>query len=158
MIYKREKAHFWLNCVAQKRLCLNPQMMTGIKPPPGGGGHSPICPMRVCAAEQSMVFKVLRLNQGIQFHYLACWTGCLFGLEPFKERLWRLSMSGLHLQYQWFFFLNIYFHGFRVKNYLILYAKQNKSGSESDVSCLIQGSKMSNFCLKQGRGLKASAN
>ena len=37
MIYKREKAHFWLNCVAQKRLCLNPQMMTGIKPPGGGG-------------------------------------------------------------------------------------------------------------------------
>ena len=39
---------------------------------PRGGGHSPICPIRVCAAEQSMVFKVLRLNQGIQFHYLAC--------------------------------------------------------------------------------------
>ena len=36
MIYKREKAHFWLNCVAQKRLCLNPQMMTGIKPRGGG--------------------------------------------------------------------------------------------------------------------------
>ena len=33
-------------------------------------------------------------------------------------------------------FLNIYFHDFLVKNYLILYAKQNKSGSESSVSCL----------------------
>ena len=45
-----------------------------------------------------------------------------------------------------------------VENYLILNAKQNKSGSESSVSCLKQGSEMSNFCLKQGRGLKASAS
>ena len=55
------------------------------------------------------------------------------------------------------FFLNICFHDFSVENYLILYAKQNKLGSESSVSCLKQDSKMSNFCLKQGRGLKASA-
>ena len=54
-------------------------------------------------------------------------------------------------------FLNIYFHDFSVKNYLILYAKQKKSGSESSVSCLKQASEMSNFCLKQGRSLKASA-
>ena len=53
-------------------------------------------------------------------------------------------------------FLNIYFHDFSVKNYLILYAKQKKSGSESSVSCLKQASEMSNFCLKQGRSLKAS--
>ena len=38
---------------------------------------------------------------------------------------------------------------------IILYTKQNKSGSESSVSCLKQGSKMSNFCLTQGQGLKA---
>ena len=44
-----------------------------------------------------------------------------------------------------------------MKNYLILYAKQNKSGSESSVSCVEQGIEMSNFCLKQRRGLKASA-
>ena len=44
-----------------------------------------------------------------------------------------------------FFPLNFYFHDFSVKNYLILYAKQNKSGAES-IAC----------CLKQGRGLKAS--
>ena len=50
------------------------------------------------------------------------------------------------------FFLKFYFHDFSVKNYLILYAKQNKSGSEGSVSC--QGSKMSNFCLEQGRGLR----
>ena len=51
------------------------------------------------------------------------------------------------------FCLNVYFQHFSVKNYLILYAKQN-----SRVSCLKQGSEMSNYCLlKQGRGLKASA-
>ena len=32
-------------------------------------GHSLIWPMRVCAAEQGMVFKVLSLKQGIRFHY-----------------------------------------------------------------------------------------
>ena len=68
MIYKREKAHFWLNCVGQKRASLP-------KPPNDdrnqAGGHFLICPIRVCAVEQGMIFKVLRLNQGIQFHYLA---------------------------------------------------------------------------------------
>ena len=54
-------------------------------------------------------------------------------------------------------FLNIYFQYFSVKSYLILYAKQSKSGSESSVSCLKQGSEMRNFCLKQSRGLRASA-
>ena len=37
----------------------------------------------------------------------------------------------------------------------VLYTKQNKLGSESSVSCLKQGSQMSNFCLTQGQGLKA---
>ena len=55
------------------------------------------------------------------------------------------------------FFLNIYLQDFSVKNYLILYAKQNKSGSKSSVSCLKQSGEMSNFCLKQSRGLKALA-
>ena len=54
-----------------------------------------------------------------------------------------------------FFFLHIYFHNFGVKKHLTLYAKQNKSGSESSVSYLKQGGKISNFCLKQGHGLKA---
>ena len=61
MICKREKAHFRLTCVAQKRLCLSPLMMTGIT---SGAGRTPLC-----AAEKGMVFKVLSLNQGIQFHY-----------------------------------------------------------------------------------------
>ena len=42
-----------------------------------------------------------------------------------------------------------------MKNYLILYTKQTRK--KSSVSCLTQGSEMSNFCLKQGQGLKASA-
>ena len=37
----------------------------------GGGGDSLIWPIRVCAAEQGMVFRVLSLKQGILFHYLA---------------------------------------------------------------------------------------
>ena len=37
--------------------------------PQGRGGHSLIWPIRICAAEQGMVFKVLSLKQGIQFHY-----------------------------------------------------------------------------------------
>ena len=57
-------------------------------------------------------------------------------------------MSGLHLQYQYLFFLNIYFPDFSVENYLVLYAKQKKSGSEISVSCLKQGCEMNNFCLK----------
>ena len=36
---------------------------------PGGGGYSHIWHILVCAAEQGMVFKVLRLKQGIEFHY-----------------------------------------------------------------------------------------
>ena len=54
------------------------------------------------------------------------------------------------------FSLNSHFHDFSVKNYLILYAKQNKSGSESSVSCLKQHSEISNFCLKQGWSLESS--
>ena len=76
---------------------------------------------------------------------------CPFGLQAF-QRVRRLAMSGLH------FAIPIIFpkYDFSMKNYLILYAKQNKSGSESSVSCLKQGSEMSNFCLTQGRGLKVS--
>ena len=35
---------------------------------PGGGGGLP-WPIRVCAAEHGMVFRVLSLKQAIQFHY-----------------------------------------------------------------------------------------
>ena len=43
-------------------------------------GHSLIWPMRACAAEQAMVFKVLSLKQGIQFHEQG-----VFLDKPFKE-------------------------------------------------------------------------
>ena len=43
-------------------------------------GHSLIWPMRECAAEQAMVFKVLSLKQGIQFHEQG-----VFLDKPFKE-------------------------------------------------------------------------
>ena len=55
------------------------------------------------------------------------------------------------------FFLDIKFHDFSVKSYLILYAKQNKSGSERSVSVFNRVAKLAIFCIKQGRGLKASA-
>ena len=34
------------------------------------GGHSLIWRKWVCAAQQGMVFRVLRLKRGIHFHYL----------------------------------------------------------------------------------------
>ena len=37
----------------------------------GGGKHSFIWPKRVRVAQQGKVFRVLRLKQGIYFHYLA---------------------------------------------------------------------------------------
>ena len=49
--------------------------------PGGGGGHSLIWPRRICAAEQGMVFRVLTLKQGLQVHYLAYLTWCVFGSE-----------------------------------------------------------------------------
>ena len=86
-------------------------------------------------------------------------------LKSIKEKLknWNLSKSVKTCDERSIFaisirfFLNIYFHDFSVENYLILYAKQSKLGSESSVSCLKQDSEMGNFCLKEGRGLKASA-
>ena len=39
-------------------------------------------PIRVCAAEQGMVFKVLSLNRAYNFT-IERQTGCIFGLEAF---------------------------------------------------------------------------
>ena len=47
------------------------------------------------------------------------------------------------------FILNIYFHDVSLKICSILYAKQNKSGTENSNSSLKQGREMSSFCLKQ---------
>ena len=56
-------------------LSISPLMVDGlgvwIRSRGGGGGHSLIWPKRVCAAQQGMVFRVLPLKQGIQFHYSA---------------------------------------------------------------------------------------
>ena len=65
-------------------------------PPPPPGGHFPIWPIRVCAAEQGMVFMLLSLKQGIWFHYWASWTGCLFRPEALN-RVWILAVCGLRV-------------------------------------------------------------
>ena len=44
-------------------------VLSEIRVPEAWGEHCIIWPIRVCAAEQGMVFKVLSLKQGIQFHY-----------------------------------------------------------------------------------------
>ena len=49
-----------------------------------------------------MDFWVL-IWKGIQFHYLASWAGCRFGLEAFK-RVWRLVMSCLNVWHNLMFF------------------------------------------------------
>ena len=54
---------FWCLFVVLLFVCFLPRLL--VTP----GGHSLIWPVRVCAAEQGMVFKVLSLKQGIQFHY-----------------------------------------------------------------------------------------
>ena len=100
-------------------------------------GYFLIWPKQVCAAEQGMVFKVLSLKRGIRFHYysvsvlntVSFWTGSLSKIVKTCDERSTFAIPILF--------------------FLILYAKQNKSGSEGSVSCLKQGSKMSNFCLKQ---------
>ena len=49
----------------------------------GNGEHSLIWPKWVCAAEQGMIFRILSLKQGKQFHYFA--SEGLFGPEAFKR-------------------------------------------------------------------------
>ena len=57
-----------------------------------------------------------------------------------------------------FFFLNIPFHDFSVKDYLILYAKKKTNQGQKVVSPVLNRvAKCAIFCLKLGRGLKASA-
>ena len=88
-----------------------------------------------------------------RFHYLASWTRCLFGLIEASLKSVRVGDK----RYLHFSTEEIQFHDGYLKNYSILYAKPNKSGSESRVSSLKQLSEMSDFYLKQGRRLKASA-
>ena len=51
-----------------------------------GGGHSLIWPVRVCATEQGMVFRVLSRKHGIPFQqgvFLDCMEA---GLEAFQKK------------------------------------------------------------------------
>ena len=41
-------------------------------------------PKRVCTAEHGKAFTVLGLNRGMQFHYLAYWTG-QFAYQAFER-------------------------------------------------------------------------
>ena len=92
-------------------------------------------------------FTIERLEQGVFLDW-----------KPFKEcedLRWAVYICNTNN-----FFLNICFHDFSVKNYLILYAKQINQGQKvvfRVLICLKQGSEISNFCPKQGRGLNASA-
>ena len=51
---------------------------------PGRGWHSIIWPMRVCTAEQGMVFKVWSLKQGI-FTIKRLERGVFLDWKPFEE-------------------------------------------------------------------------
>ena len=117
---------------------------------PGGRGHSVIWPRRICAVVLGTVFRVLNLKQGLQFHPTASLRGCVFESKAFKRVLKMLQISG-----STFVAPTIIPKNLVPWNYLILYAKRNESGSQNRISCLKQGSEMSNFCLQQGQVLKA---
>ena len=114
------------------------------------GRHSLIWPIRVCAAEQGTVFKVLSLKQGIEFHYWVSWTGCLFRLEvnskSVKTKWWAVYICNTNN-----FYLNLYFHNFSVKNYLILYAKQTNQGQKVVSPVLNRVAKWAIFVLNRVR-------
>ena len=95
-------------------------------------------------------FTIKRLEQGV-----------FFARNPFKEcEGYGWAVSNVYQQlllYQQYFctmsnsivlVLNITYR---------LYAKWNESGSQNKVSCLKQGSKINNFYLKQGQGVKDCA-
>ena len=66
-IFMTIKSHFYINGFAL-RLALKERLGATWKwpiTPPPPGRDSLLWPMRVCAAEQGMVFKVLSLKQGI---------------------------------------------------------------------------------------------
>ena len=103
---------------------------------PRGGGYSLIWPIQVCAAEQGMVFKVLSLKRGVFLDWkpIRVWT-----VKTCNER----STIAIPI----IFFLNIHFHDYCVKNYLILYAKQNKSGQKVVSPVLNRVAKWAMFVL-----------
>ena len=67
-IFMTIKSHFYINGFALSlafKERLGATRKWPIHYPRRGGGDSLLWPMRVCAAEQGMVFKVLSLKQGI---------------------------------------------------------------------------------------------
>ena len=80
--------------------------------------------MRVCAAEQAMVFKVLVLNRVYNFTIKRLEQGVFLDWKPFSNSV-NTCDERPTFAIQIIFFLNIYFHDFSAKNYLILYAKQS---------------------------------
>ena len=115
----------------------------------GGGGVTPIfglcCWTGYSFQGLGYTISVLSVLNRVSF-----WTGSLSKSVKTWDEQYTFAITI-------FFSLNIDFHDFSVKYYSILHAKQSKSGSESSVSCLKQSSEMCTFCLKQGRGLRASA-
>ena len=110
------------------------------------GRHSLIWPIRVCAAEQGTVFKVLIwfwVLNGIERLEL----GVFLDWKPFKEcedLWWAVYICSTNN-----FFLNIYFHDFSVKNYLILYAKQIHQGQKVVSPVLNRVAKWAIFVLNR---------
>ena len=118
----------------------------------GGGGSTSLFGLSTYVLLNRVWFsRSWVLNRVYNFTNKCLEQGVFLDWKPFKDLRWVIYICNTNI-----FFLNIYFHDFSVKKHLTLYVKQNKSGSESNVSYLKQGGKMSNFCLKQGHGLKAS--
>ena len=98
------------------------------------------------------------LNRVYNFTIERLELGVFLDWKPFKEcedLRWAVYICNTNN-----FFLDICFHDFSVKNYFILYAKQINQAQKvvfRVLICLKQGSEISNFCPKQGRGLNASA-
>ena len=79
VVYSSFLARGGHSLVRPMRVCAAEQGMV-FKP----GGHSLIWPMRACAAEQAMVFKVLVLNRVYNFTIKCLEQGVFLG-KPFKE-------------------------------------------------------------------------
>ena len=128
---------YWISCLFQgrrrwKRIRLHPG--------PGGGSTSLFGLNGYVPPNRLRFFRVLRLKHGIQFHYLASWTGYLSGLETLNPTC----------GYQQLLF-------FIKKKNLSVWEVKNKAAKQRRTQAKYKG-EMNGFCLKQGQGLKASAH
>ena len=114
------------------------------------GRHSLIWPIRVCAAEQGMAFRVWVFNRVYNFTVERLELCVFLDWKPFKEcedLPWAVYICSTNN-----FFLNIYFHDFSVKNYLILYAKQTNQGQKVVFPVLNRVAKWAIFVLNRVGG------